>query len=85
MYVLFFNDEKSVCAQWLRGFNPPPLLVVQPLKKLFLGVSSLREAAKKESSSLKGWEIKEKRTFFVTFFSNVPFFQRPISSRGGRP
>ena len=27
--------------------------------------------------------IKEKRTFFGTFFSDNPKFQRPLSSRGG--
>ena len=32
---------------------------------------------------LKGRAIKEKITFFKTFFSSVPKFQRPLSSRGG--
>ena len=41
----------------------------------------LREAAK--SSTLNGRAIKEKRTFFVTFFYNVPKFRRPLSSRRG--
>ena len=53
----------------------------------------LREAAKKSSylngqaikrgGGVKGRAIKEKRTFFGTFFSNVPKFQRPLSLRGG--
>ena len=31
---------------------------------------------------VKGLAINEKRTFVGTFFSNVPKFQRPLSSRG---
>ena len=31
----------------------------------------------------KGQAIKEKKLFFVTFFSKVPKFHRPLSSRGG--
>ena len=31
---------------------------------------------------VKGRAIKGKITFFGTFFSNVPKFQRPLSSRG---
>ena len=31
---------------------------------------------------IKGRTIKLKRTFFGTFSSNVPKFQRPLSSRG---
>ena len=54
----------------------------------------VREAAKKSSplnnrainrggGGVKGRAIKEKITFFGTFFSNVKEFQRPLSSRGG--
>ena len=32
---------------------------------------------------VKGRAIKEKITFFLTFFSNVQKFQRSLSSRGG--
>ena len=32
---------------------------------------------------VKGRAIKEKITFFGTFISNAPKFQRPLSSRGG--
>ena len=35
-----------------------------------------------KKSSLNGRAIKEKITFFGLFFSNVPKFQRPLSSRG---
>ena len=38
----------------------------------------------KEGGGVKGRAIKEKMIFFITFFSNVPKFQRPLSSRGGR-
>ena len=66
------------------------------LKKIYIVcLHILREAAKK-SSPLNGRAIKmgrgggwgkgratkEKRTFFGTFFSTVPKFQRPLSSRG---
>ena len=37
----------------------------------------------KGGGGVKGRAIKEKRTFVGTFFSNVPKFQRPLSSRGG--
>ena len=47
-----------------------------------MGVSSLREAAKKVLLLLAG--PLRKNEFFLTFFSNVPKFQRPLSSRGGR-
>ena len=30
-----------------------------------------------------GLAIKEKNTFFITFFSKVSRYQRPLSSRGG--
>ena len=33
-------------------------------------------------AGVKGRAIKEKRFFLGTFFSNVPKFQRPLSSRG---
>ena len=31
---------------------------------------------------VKGQAIKEKRTFLTPFFSSIPMFQRPLSSRG---
>ena len=31
---------------------------------------------------VKGRAIKSKKTFFMTFFSNVQNFQRPLDSRG---
>ena len=40
-------------------------------------------AIKRGGGGGKGRAIKEKITFFGTFFSNVPKFQRPFSSRGG--
>ena len=49
----------------------------------------LREDAKKISSlngranKLQLRALKEKIAFFGTFFSNIPFFQRPLNSRGG--
>ena len=55
--------------------------------------ASLREAAKKVlllmarplrgggGGGVKGLTIKEKRTFFGTFFSSVPKLQRPLSSK----
>ena len=56
--------------------------------------SNLREATQKKSS-LNGWAIKRggggqvkggplrKKELFLLFFSNVPKFQRPLSSRPG--
>ena len=45
--------------------------------------SSLNGRAIKRGGGVKGRAIKEKRPFFKTFFSNVPKFQRQLSSRGG--
>ena len=50
-----------------------------------------RKGSLKKSSSIKrgrgggvkGKAIKERGTFFGTFFSSVPKFQRPLSLRGG--
>ena len=39
-------------------------------------------AIKRGGWGVKGRAIKEKITFFEIFFSNVPKFQRPFSSRG---
>ena len=44
--------------------------------------SSLNGRAIKREGEVKGRAIKEKITVFLTFFSNVPIFQRPLSSRG---
>ena len=38
---------------------------------------------KRGGGGVKGRAIKEKIIFLGTFFSNVPKFQRPLSSRGG--
>ena len=37
----------------------------------------------RRGGGVKGWAIKEKKTFFGTFFSNVPKVQQALSSRGG--
>ena len=50
----------------------------KPQKKVLL----LMARPLREGGGVKGWAIKEKITFFLTFFSNVPKFQRPLSSRG---
>ena len=44
--------------------------------------SSLNGRAIKREGGVKGRAIKEKHTF-LTFFSNVPTFQRPLNLRGG--
>ena len=44
--------------------------------------SLIKGSRQKKGGGVKGRAIKEKRTFFRTFFSNVPKFQRPLSSRG---
>ena len=45
--------------------------------------SSHNDRAIKRGGGVKGRAIEEKKTFFGTFFSIVPKFQRPLSSRGG--
>ena len=47
------------------------------------GSSLNGRAIKRGGRGLKGRAIKEKRTFLELFFSNVPTFQRPLSSGGG--
>ena len=71
---------------------PPPLYRYFHEQAIFLLAIS-KESRKKcfllMAGPLRGGEgvkaraIKEKITFFGTFFSNVPKFQRPLSSRGG--
>ena len=41
--------------------------------------SSLNGLDIKRGEGVKGQAIKEKITFFGTFFSNIPFFQRPLN------
>ena len=56
------------------------ILLLFGICKFYFFWACLREAAKKVLLLMAG---PEKNIFFGTFFSSVPTFQRPLSSRGG--
>ena len=62
------NTEKCLNKKGFSGYG-------KPQKKILLGTI-------KRGGGVKGRAIKENKTFFGTFFSNIQKFQRPLSSRG---